>query len=120
MKREGSQKNSRNGPSLQRPRQNILPGVQWLGHVFSKDTALGESNDKLPQVKCQRNLEMKANSKKIVMRLDGETPKLGRSPMCIGKEPDADGSISSADEGKKPECAELRKNRSTWLKKNIR
>ena len=63
---------------------------------------------------------MKANSKKIVMRLDDETPKLGGSPMCIGEEPDADGSISPADKGKKPECAELRKNRNTWLKRKYK
>ena len=36
--------------------------------------------------------------------------------MCIGEEPKADGSISPADEGKKSECAELRKNRNTWQK----
>ena len=63
---------------------------------------------------------MKANSKKIVMILDGETPKVGGSPMCIGEEPDADESISPADEGKKSECAELRKNWNTWLKRKYK
>ena len=47
----------------------------------------------------------------------GETPKPGGSPMHIEEEPDAGESIGLADEGKTPDCAHLRKNRSKWLKK---
>ena len=59
---------------------------------------------------------MNRNSKKKVMGLGSESPKLDKSQMRIGEEPDAGGSIALADEGRTPDCAEMRKNRNKWLK----
>ena len=92
--------------------------VQWLGQSSSKDTALAESNGKLLQVILAKETRtMKENNKDKVMGLGGETPKLDKSRMRIGEEPDAGGSITLADEGRMPDCAEMKKNRNTWLKK---
>ena len=63
---------------------------------------------------------MKAKQSKNHMGPVGETPKSGGSPMRIGKEPDAGESIGLADEGKTPDCADLRKNRNKWLKRKYR
>ena len=47
-------------------------------------------------------------------------PKSDESLTCIGEEPDTGGSISLADDGKRPGCADLRKNRNKWLKRKYK
>ena len=60
---------------------------------------------------------MKAKEIENDMGPGGETPKPDGSPVSIGEEPDDGGSIGLADDGKMPDCADLKKNRNKWLKR---
>ena len=86
------------------------------------DTALAESNGNLLQVTDATETRiMKANiAKNNDMGLGDETPKSDESLTCIEEEPDTGGSISLADDGKMPDCADLRKNRNKWLKRKYK
>jgi len=55
---------------------------------------------------------MKAEEIENDMGPGGETPKPDGSPVSIGEEPDDGGSIGLADDGKMPDCADLKKNRN--------